>query len=570
MSGWSGEKLGILRQDLADRLAAGEPSDAPAAEALAAVREAVRRVHGQHLTDECILAGLAMADGQVADLAADMDGYLISAVPAFLSVLRGHTVHAVSLDSASAGHWSQRLDGVLGALGLSSGLLAAPPDRVERKHTYGADVVHGGYDEFGYDYLRDNLAAAPDDCVQRGNKTAIVGDIEAILVRQAGRRLIIMRTLAPDPEHYHKTAALAGRLIRGVHFELDDQTGEVSLDTSKLADETGPAGGAWTARREWELTNAIRARMWYRPGADFSLQQGEIILIDGPGSRLRGGQGYAEGIRQALEAHAGVRIAPVQLPQARITVRDYFRTYAALSGMSSTAAASAGELAAAYGVQVADARDNTGRVAGGSAGRVPSADQPRSPEDFERQLTWLKLDAEIEGEQRERFYTQRRELVRTPDLRPYTLGLLEGVIDTYLSRYRAPRVLLQALFRLYETPLSVGDLSMPGAGEKTEEYDAALRARLYEDIWAAYAAREQLLGSDTMRRLERRVIVPVLDEGWSLHLAELDAIFRLARSHPGAEFASIYCSRAHDSYKAMLDHINENIAGYLFHLEDTT
>lgn len=568
MSGWSAEKLRILRQDLAGPLAAGEPSDVATAEALAAVREAVRRVHGQHLPDEDILAGLAMADGQVADLAADMDGYLISAVPVFLSVLRGKAVHAVSLDGATASDWSHRLDGVLGALGLSSGRLGALPDREERKHAYAGDVVHGGYDEFGYDYLRDNLAAAPDECVQRGNAIAIVADIKAILIGHAGQRLMIMRTLEPDPEHYYRTAALAGRLIRGVHFELDDQTGEVSLDTSKLVDEANPAGGAWTARREWELANAIRARMWYRPGADFSLQQGEIILIDRPGSRLPGRQGYAEGIRQALEAHNGVRVTPVQLPQARITVRDYFRTYAGLSGMSPAAAAGAGELAAAYGVQVADVRDNRGRAARGRSRRVRSAGDRRPPGDFERQLAWLKFNAEIEGEQRERFYAQRRELVRSPDLRPYTLSLLEDAIDTYLRRYRSPRVLLQALFQLYETRLFLGDLPMPGVEESTEEYDAALRARLYEDIRAAYAARENLLGPDIMLQLERRVIISVLDDGWSRHLAELDAIFLLTRSRPGEEFVDLYRSRAQESYKALLAYISEYVVGYLFHLED--
>ena len=341
------------------RLERGEDLDDLLAEAFAVVREAAKRVIGQRHYDVQLMGGAALHAGWVAEMRTGEGKTLVSTLPIYLNALSGKGVHLVTVNDYLARRDAVWMGQVHRWLGLSVGLVV-PGSRgsaSEKRADYACDITYGTNNEFGFDYLRDNMAGTLADKVQRGHNFAIVDEVDSILIDEARTPLIISGRIADAASLYYKFASIVRTMVRGVDFDVEEdkrivvptETGinkvEKQLDIENLYDEV-------QRNLVHQLQVALKASVLYHRDKDYIVQDGEVKIVDEFTGRILEGRRWSEGIHQAVEAKEGVKIKEENQTLATITLQNYFRMYGKLAGMTGTAQTEAAELMNTYGLNV--------------------------------------------------------------------------------------------------------------------------------------------------------------------------------------------------------------------------
>jgi preprotein translocase subunit SecA len=357
------EQMQAKTREFRERLAAGEALDDIQAEAFAVVREAAKRVLGQRHFDVQIVGAGALHRGMIAEMRTGEGKTLVSTMPVYLNALGGRGVHLVTVNDYLARRDAEWMGGVHRFLGLSVGLIQADMTPQERRPAYAADLTYGTNNEFGFDYLRDNMAMRPEDKVQRGHSYAIVDEVDSILVDEARTPLIISGRVGETGKWYRDFARVAERLKDGAHYEVDEKKRQVITTEEGVARVEEMLG----VENMYDFANvdlihhldvALKAKTLYAKDVEYLVRDGEIKIVDEFTGRVLEGRRYSEGLHQAIEAKEGVRIKEENQTLATITLQNYFRMYEKLAGMTGTALTEAGEFAEIYNLQVVEVPTN--------------------------------------------------------------------------------------------------------------------------------------------------------------------------------------------------------------------
>jgi preprotein translocase subunit SecA len=354
----SDEALRAKTAEFRQLLDNGEELDELLIDAFAVVREAATRVIGQRHYDVQLVGGSALHFGWVAEMKTGEGKTLVSTLPTYLNGLTGKGVHVITVNDYLARRDFEWMGSIHRWLGLEMGLIIPGNDDAEtkRKH-YAADITHGTNNEFGFDYLRDNMAVRSDDKVQRPHNFAIVDEVDSILVDEARTPLIISGKLTEAAALYTQFAKIAAGLKRDRDYEVDEEKRTVStLDDGieKVEEALGLENlyDAVSSNLVHQLLAALRAKELYRRDKDYVIADGEVKIVDEFTGRILDGRRWSEGLHQAVEAKEGVRIKEESQTLATITIQNYFRLYDKLAGMTGTAQTEAAELHATYGLDV--------------------------------------------------------------------------------------------------------------------------------------------------------------------------------------------------------------------------
>ncbi|GGC11625.1 protein translocase subunit SecA [Cellulomonas carbonis] len=340
------------------RLADGATTDELMPEAFAAVREAARRTLGQRHFDVQLMGGAALHMGNIAEMRTGEGKTLVATAPAYLNALTGKGVHVVTVNDYLAGYQSDLMGRVFRFLGLTTGCILSGQRPEERREQYAADITYGTNNEFGFDYLRDNMAWRPDELVQRGHHFAIVDEVDSILIDEARTPLIISGPASGDANKwYAEFAKVARRLQPEVDYEVDEKKrtiGVLEPGIAKVEDYLGIDNlyESLNTPLIGFLNNAIKAKELFKRDKDYVVMNGEVLIVDEHTGRMLPGRRYNEGMHQAIEAKEGVAIKAENQTLATITLQNYFRLYDKLGGMTGTAATEAAEFQATYGLGV--------------------------------------------------------------------------------------------------------------------------------------------------------------------------------------------------------------------------
>jgi preprotein translocase subunit SecA len=336
-----------------ERLGDGETVDDLLPEAFAVVREAARRTLGQFHYKVQLMGGAALHLGNIAEMKTGEGKTLVSTLPAYLNALEGNGVHIVTVNDYLAGRDADWMGRVHRFLGLSVGKILAdlPPER--HRAAYQCDITYGTNNEFGFDYLRDNMAWSLDDLVQRGHHYAIVDEVDSILIDEARTPLIISGPAEENQRWYLEFARLAPRMRRDEHYEVEEGKRTVAVTEDGVAfveDQLGIENLYEAANTPLVgyLNNALKAKELYKRDRDYIVSSGEVLIVDEFTGRILHGRRYNEGMHQAIEAKEGVAIQQENQTLATITLQNYFRLYDKLSGMTGTAQTEAAELNQIY------------------------------------------------------------------------------------------------------------------------------------------------------------------------------------------------------------------------------
>jgi len=358
------------------RVERGETLDDLLIEAFATVREAATRVIGQRHYDVQLMGGAALHAGWVAEMKTGEGKTLVSTLPAYLNALSGKGVHQITTNDYLAQRDAEWMGQIHRWLGLSVGLVV--PGRrtssAEKRAEYSSDITYGTNNEFGFDYLRDNMASTLEDKVQRGFNFAIVDEVDSILIDEARTPLIISGRVADAAKLYYQFASIVRTMVRDVDYDVEEakrivvptESGiekvEKQLGIENLYDEV-------QQNLVHQLQVALKAAVLYQRDKDYIIQDGEIKIVDEFTGRILEGRRWSEGIHQAVEAKEGVNIKEENQTLATITLQNYFRMYEKLSGMTGTAQTEAAELMNTYNLQVVPIPTNREMV------RLDQADQ---------------------------------------------------------------------------------------------------------------------------------------------------------------------------------------------------
>ena len=353
----SDAELRGMTDELRQRYADGETLDELMPEAFATVREAAQRTLGQRHFDVQLMGGAAMHLGNIAEMRTGEGKTLTSVLPAYLNALTGQGVHVVTVNDYLAKRDAEWMGRVHQFLGLEVGVILAEMQPEERRKQYAADVTYGTNNEFGFDYLRDNMAWSLDDCVQRGHYFGVVDEVDSILIDEARTPLIISGPAEQSARWYTEFAKIAPRLRRGEDgegdYEVDEKKKTVGILESgveKVEDTLGidnlydPVNTPLVSF----LNNAIKAKELYKKDKDYVVMSGEVLIVDEFTGRILHGRRYNEGMHQAIEAKEGVQIKDENQTLATITLQNYFRLYDKLGGMTGTAITEANEFHQIY------------------------------------------------------------------------------------------------------------------------------------------------------------------------------------------------------------------------------
>jgi preprotein translocase subunit SecA len=336
------------------RLAAGETLDDLLPEAFAAVREAARRTLGQRHFDVQLMGGAALHLGNIAEMKTGEGKTLVATLPAYLNALEGKGVHVVTVNDYLAQYQSDLMGRVFRFLGLTTGCILSAMTPAERREQYAADITYGTNNEFGFDYLRDNMAWSTDDLVQRGHNFAVVDEVDSILIDEARTPLIISGPSSGDTNKwYGEFAKVVRRLDAGVDYEVDEKKrtiGVLEPGIEKVEDYLGIDNlyESLNTPLIGFLNNAIKAKELFKRDKDYVVLKGEVLIVDEHTGRILAGRRYNEGMHQAIEAKEGVAIKAENQTLATITLQNYFRLYSKLSGMTGTADTEAAEFQSTY------------------------------------------------------------------------------------------------------------------------------------------------------------------------------------------------------------------------------
>lgn len=361
----SDAELRALTDEYKARFADGESLDDLLPEAFATVREAAKRVLGQRHYDVQMMGGAALHFGHVAEMKTGEGKTLVGTLPAYLNALSGDGVHLITVNDYLAERDSEMMGRVHKFLGLSVGCILANMSPAQRREQYNCDITYGTNNEFGFDYLRDNMAWSKDELVQRGHNFAIVDEVDSILVDEARTPLIISGPADQATKWYADFAKLATRLTKGEPANPQrgiEETGDYEVDEKKRTVGIHEAGVSKV--EDWlgidnlyesvntplvgYLNNAIKAKELFKKDKDYVVIDGEVMIVDEHTGRILAGRRYNEGMHQAIEAKEGVDIKDENQTLATITLQNFFRLYNKLSGMTGTAMTEAAEFHQIY------------------------------------------------------------------------------------------------------------------------------------------------------------------------------------------------------------------------------
>ena len=354
ISALSDDELRAQTGKFKQRLDNGEKLDSLMPEAFATVREVSKRTLGQRHFDVQLMGGAALHWGNIAEMKTGEGKTLVATLPSYLNALEGKGVHVVTVNDYLASYQSELMGRIYRFLGMSVGCILTEQKPPERRKQYNADITYGTNNEFGFDYLRDNMAWEKADLVQRGHHYAIVDEVDSILIDEARTPLIISGPAEGDVTRwYRQFAKLVLKLTRDEDYDVDEKKKVVGIldpGITKVEDFLGidnlyePANTALIGY----LNNAIKAKELFLRDKDYVVTQGEVLIVDEHTGRILPGRRYNEGLHQAIEAKEGVEVKAENQTFATITLQNYFRMYDKLAGMTGTAETEAAEFMGTY------------------------------------------------------------------------------------------------------------------------------------------------------------------------------------------------------------------------------
>jgi preprotein translocase subunit SecA len=336
-----------------ERFSKGESLDDLMPEAFAVVREAAKRTLGQRHYDVQIMGGAALHKGNIAEMRTGEGKTLVATLPSYLNALAGRGVHVVTTNDYLAERDSEWMGRIHRFLGLKVGVILANMTPAERREAYLADITYGTNNEFGFDYLRDNMAWTLEECVQRDHFFAVVDEVDSILIDEARTPLIISGPADKATKWYMEFATLVGKLQRDAHYEVDEKKRTIGILENGVTkvEELLQIGNLYEAANTpmiGYLNNAVRAKELFKRDKDYVVMNGELLIVDEHTGRMLAGRRYSEGLHQALEAKERIEIKDENQTLATITLQNYFRLYDKLSGMTGTAMTEASEFHQIY------------------------------------------------------------------------------------------------------------------------------------------------------------------------------------------------------------------------------
>ena len=343
--------------DIRARLADGTEIDEVLDETFALVREASWRSLGMRPYDVQLIGAMVLNEGQIAEMRTG-EGKTLAAVPAVvLNALTGNGVHLVTVNDYLASRDANWMRPVYEALGLTVGVIGSMMPEEERRNAYAADITYGTNSEFGFDYLRDNMAVRLDDCVQRGHTFCIVDEVDSILIDEARTPLIISGVPEAAADTYYRFARIVPTLKRETDYEVDEKSKTVApLETGVEKVERALGIDHLYLDVHGQLVNhfiqALKAESLFRKDKEYIVRDGEVVIVDEFTGRVLEGRRYSEGLHQAIEAKEGLKIREENQTLATITLQNYFRMYDKLSGMTGTASTEANEFNKIYETEV--------------------------------------------------------------------------------------------------------------------------------------------------------------------------------------------------------------------------
>ncbi len=368
LEGLDDEDLRARTPWLRERLEAGESLDNLLVEAFATVREAAKRTLGQRHFDVQLLGGIVLHRGMISEMRTGEGKTLVSTLPVYLNALTGNGVHVVTVNDYLARRDAEWMGAIYNFLGLTVGCVVHGLDDAGRQQAYACDVTYGTNNEFGFDYLRDNMKFRLEEMVQRPFHYAIVDEVDSILIDEARTPLIISGPAEDSSELYTRINTLIPKLAEE-HYEKDEKGRSASYTETGMErmEELLREAGLLSEGGLYDLANvslvhhanqALRAHVLFSRDTDYIVKEDKVVIIDEFTGRMMEGRRYSEGLHQALEAKEGVTIQQENQTLASITFQNYFRLYPKLAGMTGTAMTEAGEFAEIYGLEVIDIPTN--------------------------------------------------------------------------------------------------------------------------------------------------------------------------------------------------------------------
>jgi preprotein translocase subunit SecA len=364
----SDAELAAMTPAFRARLEQGETLDDLLPEAFAVVREAAKRTLGQRHFDVQLVGGMVLHKGNISEMKTGEGKTLVATLPTYLNALAGDGVHVVTVNDYLAKRDSEWMGQIYRFLGMSVGVIVHGLDDAERKAAYAADITYGTNNEFGFDYLRDNMKYALDAMAQRGHAFAIVDEVDSILVDEARTPLIISGPTDDQSDTYRAVDAVMGGLEKE-DYDLDEKSRQVSLTEqgNEHMSELLKAAGILESGDLYDTENisvvhhvnqALKAHLLFQKDKDYIVKNNQVIIIDEFTGRMMEGRRYSEGLHQALEAKEHVEVQPENVTLASITFQNYFRLYDKLAGMTGTAMTEAAEFMDIYKLEVLEIPTN--------------------------------------------------------------------------------------------------------------------------------------------------------------------------------------------------------------------
>ena len=366
----SDEQLRAKTVEFRDRLTKGEKLDGLLIEAFATVREAAKRTLGQRHFDVQLKGGMVLHQGKIAEMKTGEGKTLVATLPCYLNALTGKGVHVVTVNDYLAKRDAEWMGQVYGFLGMTTGVIVHGLEDSERRDAYACDITYGTNNEFGFDYLRDNMKYRLEDMTQRDFNFAIVDEVDSILVDEARTPLIISGPAEDSSDLYRSVNAVVREAVKDASiYEKDEKQRSVSMTEpgSERMEEMLRQAGIITEGNLYDVFNvsvlhhvqqSLRAHTLFARDVDYIVRQDKVVIIDEFTGRMMEGRRYSEGLHQALEAKEGVTVQPENQTMASITFQNYFRLYPKLAGMTGTALTEADEFAEIYKLEVVDIPTN--------------------------------------------------------------------------------------------------------------------------------------------------------------------------------------------------------------------
>ena len=448
------EALTAKTTEFRTRLANGASLDELLPEAFAVVREAAIRVLGLRHFDVQLIGGMVLNDGKIAEMKTGEGKTLVATLPVYLNALPAKGVHVVTVNDYLATRDSEWMGRVYAFLGLSTGVIVHGLNDDERRDAYAADITYGTNNEFGFDYLRDNMKYRLEDMVQRDFAYAIVDEVDSILIDEARTPLIISGPAEDSSDLYRTVNTVVKELVRDESvYEKDEKFKTVTLTEpgSETVEQMLTDATIITEGNLYDIFNvsvlhhvqqSLRAHTLFQRDVDYIVRDGKVVLIDEFTGRMMEGRRFSEGLHQALEAKEGVEVQPENQTLASITFQNYFRLYPKLSGMTGTALTEADEFAEIYKLDVIDIPTN-----------VPVTRQDADDEVYRSATEKYEAVATLIAEARER---------RQPVLVGTTSIEKSEIISELLTQKKVPHAVLNARFHEQEATI-VAQAGAPGA-----------------------------------------------------------------------------------------------------------